>query len=170
MAPELLEKLWHFGENVLSTGAVLAAFLVLRWLLRLAGVRVFPELFGFLDHVLENRVTAKNDSLAPVNLEYRDASGGLMTAGPFISAILRNGHGGPYELRDGIFAACDPTSIKPGATVDVSILEGLVRERLKVQIDRQKQVLFIRSALTLEQLVNQINEPVHEEPNDQGRA
>jgi hypothetical protein len=160
MAPELLAKLWHFAENVVSTSAVLVGFVVLRALLRRAGVRVFPEFFEFLNNVLDDRLSPKGDSPAPVNLEYRDAAGVLMTTGPFVSVILRNGRGGPYELRDGIFPACDPTCIRAGATVDVSIQEGLIREHLQVQIDHPNKVLFIRSGFTLEQLVHRINGPV----------
>jgi hypothetical protein len=96
-----------------------------------------------------------------VNVEYRDAEGVLMDLGPFIHAVLRNGRGKANSVNEGVFVDCEPDWIKAGALVHISVQDSLVREELVVQVDLQREMLFVKSQLRIVDLVMRINNARH---------
>lgn len=95
-----------------------------------------------------------------VNVEFRDTEGVLLNLGPLISVTMRNGRGFTYRIKEGVFGSCNGRWIKAGAHVRVNVQEGLVFERLKIQLDDVSQTLFIKSAFSMRALIEQINQDV----------
>ena len=62
-----------------------------------------------------------------------------------------------FLLVAGVFVGCDPDLIWAGAGVHISIQNGLVKERLSVQIDPERQMLFVRSRHRLNDVIKLIN-------------
>jgi hypothetical protein len=146
----------EFTTFALGVIAIAAAILLIagcHWLLRRSGWSGALDLAG----ILERWIGPMRKPEATVNVEYRDAAGVLMDLGPYIHAVLRNGRGKSFALSEGVFVDCEPTWIKPGALAHVSVQDGLVREELVVQVDMQREMLFVKSRLRLADLVTRIN-------------
>lgn len=79
------------------------------------------------------------------NVEYRTRDGSILDLGSFMTATLQNSQGKSYELKQGYFRGCDPKHIKAGASCHISIQGGLLHDDVRVQIDDQKQTLFVQS-------------------------
>lgn len=92
-----------------------------------------------------------------VNVEYRDAENVPMHLGSFIRSTLRNSRGKFFLLVEGAFVDCEPAWIKAGALVHVSVQDGLVREELYVRIDRERDLLFVKSKYSLSEMFEKIN-------------
>lgn len=151
---ELWREVGHFVTTAIAYGFAvvvmvftLSAFRRLGWRWPLEFVTLFEQLIH----------TGNTNSDQAVNVEYRDPTGILLDFGSFVTANMRNGRGRSYELREGCFLGCDPGRIRAGSTVVVGIQDGLVKETLKVQLDFEKQLLFVCSRFTRDQLLEQIN-------------
>lgn len=149
---DILKDIIHFGTMVVAYALALSAILVVLWTLRRSGKRWPVDIVGFLERVLDA------DSAGPcVNVEYRDASGKPIDLTSLIKGNLRNGHGRAFDLRENMFVQCDPHTIRAGATVLVSLQAGLIKESLVVQLDPEKQILFVQSKKTRMQLIDIIS-------------
>jgi len=75
----------------------------------------------------------------------------------YIHGTVHNGRGGTYTLRESVFVNCDARWITPGASVDISIQDGVVTERLVVQLDLKTRSLYVQSHYSQEEVVNHVN-------------
>jgi len=107
--------------------------------------------------LLERALDAGGGGDSTVNVEYRDASGTSIDLTPYIKGSLRNGHGRAFNLKESVFELCDPHAIRAGVMVQISLQEGLVKESLRVQLDYEKQILFVQSKKAKTELVDIIN-------------
>ena len=60
-----------------------------------------------------------------------------------------------------MFVDCDPASFTPGAIVDINVQQGMVREESVVRMDFQRNLLFVQSGGTFDQMIAKI----HRNPN-----
>jgi hypothetical protein len=139
-----------------STFSVVAGILMISTLTYLLRRTAWGEPLDLVSH-LALYISRTKSPMTTVNVEFRDASGALMDLGPFIEVTLRSGHGRSYSLQEGVFIDSHPDWIKVGASVDISIQDGLVREFLTVQIDFEREILFVKSHFKLGEVVAQIN-------------
>lgn len=153
MRQGFFEELVHFATTVMAYALALLIIVLALWTLRKVGWRWPKELITFLERLIDANLFV----IQGINVEYRDLTDLLLDLGPYVTASLRNGRGGSFELREGYFTSCDPDRIRAGTVVVVSIQEGLIREILKVQLDLEKQILFVRSRFTHKQVIEQIN-------------
>jgi hypothetical protein len=150
---ELSKQIGHFATTVFAytLASIVTAFLLLT--IRKLGWRWPVELGEFVASIF----TAEKTNIHLVNVEYRDPTGALLDFGFFITASLRNGSGREHDLHHGCFMSCDGRQIKAGTPVVINIQDGLLKETLKVQYDAEKQVLFVCSPFTRNQLIERIN-------------
>jgi hypothetical protein len=149
---DVLKEVGHFASTVLAYALALSTILAVLWTLRRFGKRWPVEIVGFLERVLD-----ADGGEPTVNVEYRDASGKQIDLTPLIKGILRNGHGRAFDLRENVFVQCDPQTIRAGAMVLVSLQGGLVKESLCVQLDPEKQILFVQSKKLRMELIDIIS-------------
>ena len=158
---ELLQQLTHFAVVVLATAiALLLIAIVLIAVRRFWTGPVEPVGLPGLADSGEGQIESGRLS---VNVEYRDKLGVPMNLGPLVKVHLRNGQGTSFELIEGCFVECDPKLIKASAPCTVSVADGRVTEPLWVQVDPQRQTLFVRSQYTLTEMFDLINRGSSEE-------
>jgi hypothetical protein len=150
MGPEFFGELRHFVTTTLAYALALMAMMILLWFGRRVGWR-WP--IDFLEWLVGAGSHAPERT---VNVEYRDASGIAADLGPLVTGTLRNGRGGLFELHEGCFVGCHPDVIRAGGVVVINIQER-VKETLRVQLDLEKQTLFVESRFTQSELVKKIN-------------
>lgn len=152
---EFVHALRELATPVLATAAAMLLIVVVVAVARRLGV------VGPLDPIdlLEKTVLSRGipGARLSVNVEYRDATGAIMDVGPFIQGSIRNGRGRTVELDGGRFHGCDRKIIKAGGTVEVSLQDGRVRERLVVQLDYHRECLFVQSRFELAKAIEMIN-------------
>jgi hypothetical protein len=148
---DFLEQVSHFVAvaSGVSVAAIAVAFLRDRGLVR--GTRREPEDWDSLTTPPQYEPSKK-----PRNVDYLFADGAMVNL-TFIYATLRNSEGGLFNLHEGAFLGCDPSAIKPGAVVWVSVQSGLVQEQLRVRLDPATNTLFVQSGYTRAELLARIN-------------
>jgi len=92
-----------------------------------------------------------------VDVEFHDNTNLTMDLGPLIEATLGTSRGQSFQLHKGVFVGCRQDWVKAGVSVDIAIQGGIVRERLAVQVDMRRQILFVKSRHTLAEVVARIN-------------
>lgn len=151
---EFFQQLSHFAALVLATSIALLLIAIV-----LIAVRKFwpgpIEPVGLMDLLIAPKDTSS--SRASVNVDYRDSVGVLMNLGPLVTGHLRNGRGASFNLIEGCFVACNPKFIKASAPGTVSLADGFVTECLWVQVDPERQTLFVRSQYTRAEMFGRIN-------------
>lgn len=149
-------ELFAFVEKVVIAAGALAVLLLLHWMLRhLAGWRWGASLVGVFHALIDWITSGSARELTTLNLEFRDSAGKQMDLPGIIRAVLRNGHGHPVRLIDGLFL-CDTRFIEPGMTVIVTV-QGALREELVVQIDGETNVPFVKSRFERRELLDLIS-------------
>jgi hypothetical protein len=149
---DILREVGHFATTVVAYALALTAILAVLWTVRRSGKRWPVEIVGFLERVLDAESGGPS-----INVEYRDASGKPIDLTSLIKGNLRNGHGRAFDLRENVFVQCDPHTIRAGAMVLVSLQDGLIKESLRVQLDPEKQILFVQSKQTRMELIDMIS-------------
>jgi hypothetical protein len=143
-----------------TVGILLMAILI--WVIRRTGWGGVLDFVGMLEAWLG--LQRSSQLQATVNVEYRDADGALMDLRLFIHATLRNGRGRAFPLHEGIFVDCEPTWIKPGAWVHISVQDNLIGEDLCIQVDFLRDRLFVQSEYRIADVVAKIS---HARPGDE---
>jgi hypothetical protein len=151
-----MEHVVHFVTSALEIASALLVIAAIVWALRRAGWRGPTDIAGLVENWF-GIATTDTDSRLLLNVEYRDATSVIMDLGPLVTATLQNGRGRTFDLQEGVFVGCHPLVIKAGASVQVAVQGGLVRECLLVQLDLHRQVLFVKSQFTLSEVVSKIN-------------
>ena len=150
MAGTIFHILSEFFTNVLAT-AVALAFVVLFLILIKAQGPIEPV------ELLKDLISRLFKTREVVNVELRGPSGEVIDFGHFVHGRLRTGRGESYRLRQGCFERCDPKQVTVGANVTVSLQDGFVMLALVVQLDWNKQILFVESEFTQKELLDLIH-------------
>jgi hypothetical protein len=154
MQATYLEQLAHFLSSALGTSAALLTMLVFILVLKSGGWKAPLDPFSFVDAIMQIFRRPVNDG--SLNVEFRGPDCRLLLLGPRLEVTLRNGHGGEFKLREGVFRGCNPEWIKAGTWVHVTI-QGLIHLDLSVQLDESKDILFVQSPRSRQEIVGEIN-------------
>lgn len=143
-----MDKTLEHVLNFLTVAAAFAAasvvlFLILYLIERWKGPIEFGELYR---RVFGKRRPGGFSLEKSNNVELHGSDDTLLILGPYLSATLRNGRGKVYRLSEGCFVGCDPRFIKIGATCCVTYQDGSLYEELTVQLDDDRDKLFVKSA------------------------
>jgi hypothetical protein len=156
----MLEWLTHFASQALG---VTVAILLLTYILPVIRGKWPESRFGSseIGTLLEGGGRGSFDVAPPiqqrVNVEFRDADGKPMSVSPLVSVTLRNTYGPSYQLSETVFEGCNPDYIRVGARVEVSIGGGLVRESLRVRLDPDGALLYVKSGHTWAKIFRMLN-------------
>jgi len=161
MTQEFGREIGHFATMVLAYALALMIIVLLLWLLRKLEWRLPKELVGFLERLID---TGAHGARTSVNVEYRDVSGEIIDLGQYVPVTLRSSRGNASSLHEGCFVHCDQHRIKPRTAAVVSILDGQIKETVWVQVDLEKDILFVVSKFKKEELIGKINRRLNEPP------
>jgi hypothetical protein len=128
---------------------------VVVWVYRVTIGEGALDVFGIAEQTLG--LVWQRSARTSVNVEYRAVGGKQMNLGPYIQADARASRGWAYALRSGFFVDCDREDFTPGALVSIDVQGGLVREELVIQVDFDRNMLFVQSNFTFAQLVAKIH-------------
>lgn len=141
----------HFVTGVAAYALALALIALLITLMKKLGWRRPVDAVEFVSDCLRETVNGRGTQT--VNIEYRGSDAQTLDFGPFVKASVRTGQGRTRELHEGVFCDCDPEVFNVGALCVVSVQAGIVKERVTVQLDRERKVLFVQSRYNQEQLL-----------------
>lgn len=148
MGKEILDQIVELGRPIAVSSVALALIAVVT-----AGVRHYSQAPLDPVGVIEGAIPRGSEF---VNVEYREATGGLMNLGPYVHAALRNGQGPPSDLQDGFFKVPSKRGLA-GMPCMVTI-DGGVQERVQLQVDGARGgILYVQSQYTAAQIFERVN-------------
>lgn len=151
MGDTFSSQVGHFVSMFAVTALALGLIALLVCIFKKLGWRWPFDPIGLLERLLDGR--DKGREIQKVNVEYRGTDGAMLDFGPYVKAIIRNGHGRAADLHQGAFCGCDPDIFCVGAMCVVSVQDGIIKENLTVQLDLGKKALFVQSRFNQAQLL-----------------